>query len=160
MQRQNIEERFLSYVKKIPGGCWIWTGSVQKARGGYGQFMVKPKVWRSHRWSFQFYRGPIPDGALVCHKCDNPRCVNPDHLFLGTYSDNLVDAIRKGRNAAPQPSRLRGAQHHNAKLTQEQASEIRAQMAAGVPRVHIAADFGVCVATLYNIYRNGRYDRQ
>lgn len=71
------------------------------ARPGYGQVYYKKKVWATHRLSFIFHCGPIPDGLLVCHLCDNPNCFNPRHLFLGTGKDNMQDCSRKGRTFRP-----------------------------------------------------------
>lgn len=72
------------------GGCWLWPVSA-----GYGQFKGK----RAHRLSYEAFKGPIPDGLFVCHKCDVPACCNPDHLFVGTASDNSLDMVKKGRHA-------------------------------------------------------------
>jgi hypothetical protein len=74
--------------------CWIYKGYKSK---GYGQFMMAGERIYAHRYSFQVYRGDIPKGYFICHTCDNPPCINPDHLFLGTQKDNVRDMISKGR---------------------------------------------------------------
>jgi hypothetical protein len=93
------EDRFWFYVNKIsnPNGCWTWTGGTKR---GYGQFSldtVKGGEMSSHRYSWELKHGKIPKNMLVCHHCDNPPCVNPSHLFLGTHTDNMQDMINKGR---------------------------------------------------------------
>lgn len=90
-----IKSRFFKHVKKTDG-CWIWTGYCQK--NGYGTIHCgKGSIKRAHRISYEIHCGKIPDGLYVCHKCDNPSCVRPDHLFLGTQLDNIRDCISKGR---------------------------------------------------------------
>lgn len=94
---ENLLGRFMSYVQE-GDGCWLWTGD--KFRDGYGKFKGPApdhKTYQAHRFSFEHFIGPIPDGLLVCHRCDTPPCVRPDHLFTGTHYDNVQDAIAKGR---------------------------------------------------------------
>lgn len=93
-RRMSVEERFWSYVEKGPG-CWRWLAKTD--RDGYGRFWVLPKTVRSHRFAWELENGPIPHGLAICHRCDNPTCVRPDHLFLGTNLDNVRDCVRKGR---------------------------------------------------------------
>lgn len=94
----STEDRFLkSYV--VDGDCWIWKGT-ERGQNGYGGIKHDGKQWMAHRFSWQMHNGPIPDGKIVCHKCDTPKCVNPNHLFLGTQQDNMDDRGAKGRSAS------------------------------------------------------------
>lgn len=91
---ESTEHRFIEKVTHCPSGCNEWLGAM---RNGYGCMKINGKVVDAHRVSYQLYKGEIPEGKCVLHKCDNPKCVNPDHLFLGTKKDNYDDAISKKR---------------------------------------------------------------
>ena len=86
--------RFWARVEKTEG-CWLWKGKIKS--NGYGQLMIGTKWKHAHRVAYEFARGPIRKGACVCHRCDVKNCVNPDHLFLGSHTDNMRDASAKGR---------------------------------------------------------------
>jgi hypothetical protein len=95
MRKEPEEVRFWRMVQKTDG-CWLWMGA--KFRRGYGQFRgYKGKSWKAHRFAFKLNGGELVPGEYICHRCDNPSCVRPDHLFAGTPTDNVQDCIRKGR---------------------------------------------------------------
>jgi hypothetical protein len=114
-------------------GCWEWQRSLFKL--GYACAKVGGKTMKAHRLSWEFYRGPIPDGMIICHHCDNRKCINPDHLFIGTTQDNVDDKMRKGRFVTTP-----GEKNGYAKLTAEQVRAIRADSRA---QHRIAADYGI-----------------
>jgi HNH endonuclease len=122
---QSIEERFLSHVQKHPFHCWLWTGPTHG--NGYGEFMFHRKRYSAHRFSFRLYNGTIRKGLHVLHRCDNPPCVRPSHLFLGTPADNWRDMIAKGHHArVPDSFKARLGTDNNAhKLTNAQVKKIR-----------------------------------
>lgn len=119
-----MKNRFEKFFIRIPiTGCWLWEGGAQQH--GYGKFTVKGKPRWAHRVAWELYKGPIPKGLSVLHKCDVPACVNPDHLFLGTAKDNVHDAIAKKRMNYFL-NRKRGEDNGNSKLTKEKVLAILA----------------------------------
>lgn len=131
-------ERFWAKVDKSgPRGCWLWTGGHTGA--GYGAFsLTHDKTILAHRYSWILANGEIPDGLEVLHQCDNPPCINPMHLFLGTQSENMTDMASKGR----QPGK---------KLTIDQIRAIRLLRSQGAILKRIAKQFGVSIATVSKI---------
>lgn len=118
-----IEERFWGKVdKRGPDECWEWAGAINRA--GYGKLLVDRRIIGAHIASYEIHNGPIPDGLWVLHRCDNRRCINPAHLFLGTAKDNTADMMAKGRQG---DTALPGERNGNAHLTNEQAREFREQ---------------------------------
>lgn len=136
-------------VATVPRDCIPWNGG--KTGAGYGSvYLGGGRQMLAHRLVYQNVFGPIPDGHFVCHRCDNPACVNPAHLFLGTPKDNSMDAWKKGRLLAipPQP----GTANHKAKLSDSQVVEIRRRYAAGgILQKELAEEFGVKQITISNI---------
>jgi len=135
-------DRFVSKVEKTDT-CWNWVGA--KKPSGYGNFYMNRKYIGAHCASYLLFRGDIPAGMYVCHRCDNPSCVNPDHLFLGTPTDNQKDMADKGRAVG---IRQGGESHPIAKLTEKAVVDIRARRANGAPLSVLAAEYGVCEATI------------
>jgi hypothetical protein len=135
MRRLTDSELIEAFWQKVDrsGECWIWTGA--KYQGGYGCLKVNRQNRSAHRFSWELENGAIPDGFFVCHHCDNPSCIRPDHLFLGTQADNMRDAHRKGRLMDVA---------HLCKLSDDQIAEIRRRYAAGeTTQRALAREYGV-----------------
>lgn len=128
-------------------GCWLWLGRLNE--WGYGVFRLDNKTVLAHRASWIVNYGEIPDGKKVCHSCDMPPCINPDHLWIGTDDDNAQDCIRKGRAVHP-----RGCEHPNVSITEDQAMEI-------ISRLRTEEDLAIatyigCTENAVNLIRRNR----
>ena len=145
-----VEQRFWAKVDKS-GECWVWTASCFE--DGYGVFNHRNGK-RAHRASWELHFGPIPDGMMVCHRCDNPPCVRPDHLFLGSGEENVADRVAKYRTS-------RGLRHaliaSGRKLSIEDVTGIKRDLAGGIPQKEIATRLGVVQQTISKIARGERW---
>lgn len=145
LTHKTASERFWSYVdKKSNDECWNWIGSYD--RKYYGQIKICKKFIKAHRFSWVLHFGEIPDGICVLHHCDNPKCVNPSHLFLGTQEDNIKDRDNKHRQA-------KGENHWCHKLTLNQIKEIR-KLKGKFFQKDIAKMFNVSQSTICCIHNN------
>ena len=139
MARKSLQERFEEKYVPVPEtGCWIWIAST--FLGGYGCIRVDGKIVGAHRLSYELHNGPIPEELHVLHRCDQPPCVRPDHLFLGTHQDNMIDRTVKGRDTS--------------KLTSERVLEI---FYAEGPQREIAANYGVSQSLVSTIKTRKRW---
>jgi hypothetical protein len=149
------------YMPEPNSGCWLWTGNL--ANSGYGRLLIHGRgpTTAAHRASWAIHFGVPPQGLDVCHKCDNRLCVNPEHLFLGTRSDNMRDCAAKGRNASQRRPercsligndipRVKGESHYLSKLTEQQVHVIRRSKDTTVSLAH---RFGVHRATVNKVRR-------
>lgn len=135
MPQPNTEADFWRQVKQ-GDGCWLWTGA--RPSGRYGRFKIGGQRFAAHRFSWLISFGAIPAGSHVLHRCDDPACVRPDHLFIGTHADNMADKASKGRVVA-----LSGEANANARLSDELVRDIRARHARGEKQTSIAAALGM-----------------
>lgn len=159
-------EAFESRMKHMPNGCIEWGGNIDGT--GYGRFCFKRRIELAHRAAWRIFKGEIPKNACLLHRCDNPPCVNPDHLFLGDRGDNARDMASKGRQwiqqnperrldtlVCPTELKPRGEQHGMSKLTEQQVISIRERSSNGELGKHLAVSFG-CARTLISAIVNGQ----
>jgi hypothetical protein len=140
MRKPNGQKEFWGKVEKADG-CWMWRG--RKSKIGYGYFDMNGRSYLAHRVSMLFTHGAVDEATDVLHKCDNPSCVNPEHLSFGTHAENMRDKVERGRQR-------RGSRCCAAKLTEEQVSIIKAA-GRSVPRLVMAKQFGVNRQAISNI---------
>lgn len=149
----NATERFHQKYQIDESGCWLWIGGTRPNSKG----VLYPRHWSddqksigAHRFSFELVHGAIPKSMYVCHKCDTPLCVNPDHLFIGTHHDNMHDMVMKKRSFTGRGEDKKG----RAKLTNQQAEQIRKM---NLSHSKIAAMFDVSQTTISRIKRRESY---
>ena len=147
--KKSLLERFWEKVR-VTDDCWEWVGCIQGQ--GYGNFWVAGKYYRAHRLSYQMFNGLIVDrDVFVCHRCDNPRCVNPEHLFAGSAQDNTNDMMAKGRNA-DFSGRSVGVKNNNCFLTEDQARAIK--YSKGLITAQSLADrYGISYQAVWRIHQ-------
>jgi hypothetical protein len=144
-----LKRRLLTRIAIDPvSGCWNWTAS--KDLHGYGHLNAGGKIRRAHRASYEVHRGPIQPGMQVCHRCDNRLCINPAHLFQGTWRDNMLDKLAKGRQSR---NKMLGETNPHSKLSADSIRAIRS--AVGVKQKDLAEKYGVARAHI-SLIRSGR----
>ena len=146
-QSGSLQDRFFSRFVKLANGCWQWRSHTDK--DGYGILPGAHRSIRAHRLSYEIHKGAIPEGMIVCHRCDNPGCVNPDHLLVGTQKDNAQDALRKGRHYV-------GEKNGRSKLTEENVKEI---LTSELNDRQLADKFGVTRSTISSVRRGKSWQR-
>lgn len=160
-QTSDVAVRFWAKADKSED-CWYWTAS--RSRKGYGSFRFYGKTSQAHRVAWILTKGNIPDGLCVLHRCDTPSCVNPRHLFLGTFSDNTADMISKNRHGCGHGSILhtarvsRGEKHFRAKLTEADVRDICKKYASGnTTQRKLAAFYGIDHAGIHRIIHGEKW---
>lgn len=145
-------KRFVDKTKASSNGCLEWAGAL--FTNGYGAFQFGGKLRKAHRVAWEMENGPIPEGMFVCHNCDNPKCVNVAHLFIGSPQDNNNDMRRKGRARYPGPQKPpRGSRHHKAILTENAVKRIRL-IGRTMRQSELAECFGVSKQTISAVLNN------
>lgn len=147
--RKSTQERFWEKVQiQQDHECWEWLAGKQS--DGYGAFRFAGTMQLAHRVAYKLAKGAFDETLHVLHRCDNPGCVNPAHLFLGTNQDNVDDKVAKNRQ-----QKLKGVEHGRAKLTEQQVVEIRARYAAGnISQAALGREYGVHHAQIHYIVKN------
>lgn len=140
MRKRRSFREHLKHIEPDENGCWLWPGVIDPQKG-YGHASLDGERWWAHRASYQHHFGAIPDGAVICHKCDVRACVNPAHLFAGTIADNQRDMKEKGRAS-------RGERSSSAKLTEDAVRAIRVDPRPGWV---IAKTYGVSQTTISEV---------
>jgi hypothetical protein len=146
-----VEIRFWKKVDRTKGygpkgECWQWIGAKGGGKNNYGWFSHRSHRFTAHRFSYELHFGPIPQGLLVCHKCDNPPCVRPDHFFLGTHKDNAEDMVQKGRRGVG-----------TGLLTDAQVREMRRRYASGETITEISKGYPVKRSAVSQVVHRHHY---
>lgn len=131
----SAECNFWFYVEKTES-CWIWTAGGHKS--GYGEFRFKGKFYRAHRYSYLIHKGEIPEGKIVCHDCDNPRCVNPNHIYAGSHAENGADNVDRDNVGSR-------------KLSKNEVINIKALLSSGLNAHQISKLYNRSYCTIWNI---------
>jgi predicted XRE-type DNA-binding protein len=137
---ETVEQRFWKYVQKTDG-CWLWTGALSR-ENGYGRFNYDNKTLLAHRYSFELHKGHNPEGLFICHHCDTPACVNPEHLYAGTAQDNSDDMKNRNRY---RKNRI------NIKITQDIADTIRELYSLGESQKNLAKLYHITQSSVSKI---------
>ena len=141
-------ERFMSKVNKTET-CWLWTAGLRHF--GHGTFWIDGKNVRAHRWLYEQVKGKIPNGMDLRHTCDEPSCVNPNHLLIGTHADNMRDKVERNRQA-------KGETNGSAKLTEDNVREIRILKGFGFTGVELAKMYRVSSSNIYSILSSNTWN--
>lgn len=148
-----LRRRLTDDVSRTDTGCWEWLGTC--GSDGYGRITVNGRQSRAHIESYRLFCGPIPDGLWVLHRCDNPPCINPEHLFVGSVQDNVDDMFAKGR-----ANKAAGESHGSSKLTRTQVDTIRKAYAkGGISQRVLGLQFGVTQANIWHIVNGTSWTR-
>jgi hypothetical protein len=151
INKLKIKEKLLSRIV-VTNDCWEWQGAMGGSNDQYGVLRVNNQQWYAHRLSYALFKRKSPKGLHVCHSCDNPKCVNPDHLFLGTQKDNIQDCIKKGRRTrVPSVNRA---------ISIKKANRIKQFIKEHYPMkkvTEIANKFKVTYIVVYNILKGNHY---
>ena len=149
-----VRTRFArKYIPEPNSGCWLWTDALD--RDGYGRLQIDGKAVKAHRLAYELHCGPVPSGKMVCHKCDTPCCVNPDHLYAGDNQANMDDMVRRGRSVVminPNP----GSQNGRAVLNEAQIHQVF-HLSRKMSIRAVARHFGVTPTTIKRILTKERW---
>ncbi len=143
-----LAERLLAGAERKPTGCFEWSGS--RDIHGYGWIHFDGRTVKTHRASYAAFVAPVEAGQTICHRCDNPPCMEPTHLFVGTHLDNMRDMKAKGRRR-PDVGYVKGEAHHSSKLTEGDVRRMRALRVEGATYTVLVAEFGVSKQTVGDI---------
>jgi hypothetical protein len=150
------DERFKNKYKISLAGCWEWKATSRARAFDYGKFWYCGRYEKAHRASYMMFVGEIPEGLCVLHRCDNPPCVNPAHLFVGSKRDNALDMLAKGRGGQHKNPNI-GDRRKDAKLTTQKVLDIRRLCGAGMSQGNAAKMFGVGQPTIFKVVHRHRW---